>query len=363
MKPLFFFLSSISIFASITSNAQITNVVILDNDEIERLRHTISSNEKARLLLDSIHSLAKQALQATPMPLHVIHFEGLLETNPKRIDTKKSLRDMDHLVNLIYASYGDSDREIVDKAKEIIIAWTNTYAPDGNTINENKFIPVFWGYYLFRAYFNEEEKKLVESWMKKIAEMQTNRKHTPNNNWQAKRLQIIGVVGCVLGDKVMQRFSIGGFKTYINTAYFADGKSRDLVDRDALHYHFSGIKPGLSVFINLSKFDNSFDLFDYVGEDGGSIKRSLKYAVPYATGEKQRKEWINSRIKLDKQRAAAGIAEYQPGKLFNPQDAKPTFEWACYYNTAWYHILGQEHEYTATWIGLLNSPLVRIRKG
>lgn len=89
MKPLFFFLSSISIFASITSNAQITNVVILDNDEIERLRHTISSNEKARLLLDSIHSLAKQALQATPMPLHVIHFEGLLETNPKRIDTKK----------------------------------------------------------------------------------------------------------------------------------------------------------------------------------------------------------------------------------------------------------------------------------
>lgn len=51
----------------------------------------------------------------------------------------------------------------------------------------------------------------------------------------------------------------------------------------------------------------------------------------------------------------------KPGMLLNPQKAKPLFEWASYYNPEWYSLLSAENNYASTWVGLLNSPLVRKR--
>ncbi|CAN0514224.1 unnamed protein product, partial [Scytosiphon promiscuus] len=196
-------------------------------------------------------------------------------------------------------------------------------------------------YYLFQDEFSKKEQKQMESWMREIAKKQMQREKTPNNNWESKRRKIIGIVGCTLEDEEMIAFSISGFKKYISTAYFADGTSYDLRQRDALHYHFGGLMPTLSALVNLSKFDDAFNLFDYVGENGGSIKKSVEYGLPYATGELQRAEWVNTKVELDKQRAAAGLPEYQPGDLFDPKDAIPTFQWACYYNADWYEVLGK----------------------
>jgi len=56
------------------------------------------------------------------------------------------------------------------------------------------------------------------------------------------------------------------------------------------------------------------------------------------------------------------LAEYQPGMLFDPKEALPLFEWACYYNTEWYTLFGEKDltdNYTKTWVGLLNSPVIR----
>lgn len=160
----------------------------------------------------------------------------------------------------------------------------------------------------------------------------------------------------------MKVYSVKGFKEYINTAYYADGTSNDLKQRDALHYHVSGLTPTIGAFVNFTPFDPAFDLYGYTSPTGASIRKSVEYTLPYAKGEIKRKEWTNSKVALDKERAAAGLAEYQPGMLFDPKKAIPMFEWACYYNPEWYALLGQgpaEKNYTSTWIGLMNSPLVR----
>lgn len=114
----------------------------------------------------------------------------------------------------------------------------------------------------------------------------------------------------------------------------------------------------------MSQFNLEFNLYDYKAENGASIKKSVEYVIPYATGEKQRKEWINTKVELDKKRAAAGIEKYQPGKLFDPKQAWEMFQWACYYNPEWYSIFEKNtgEEFTSTWVGLLNSPLVRNSK-
>lgn len=344
--------------------SQVTNIVVLDKYETSRLKEVISTHPDVHYLYDSIVSIATVALKHQPQPLEKMYYECLLDTDSKRIHTVKSFDDINHTATLIYAGYGTDNREYGEKVKEIVVEWARTYLPDGNTINENKFIVFFWGYHIYKNRFSLTEQQVVEDWINKIALKQMNRERTPNNNWEAKRLKIIGIAGSILQDKQFIEYSIEGFKKYISTAYFPDGTSNDLHSRDALQYHISGIKPCLSAFINLSKFDKRFNLFNLESESGSSIRKSVEYIVPYARGEKQRKEWTNSKVELDRRRAEAGIEKYQPGKLFNPKDARELFEWASYYNSDWDAIFENpsKSKYASSWIGLLNSPLIREKQ-
>jgi len=279
--------------------AQVTNIVILDKQEQVRLREIIGSNSEARLLYDSVAADAGASVKHVPCPLKVIHYEGLLDTDPRRINTVKSFPDIDHVATLIYAAYGSDNGMYGERANQIIMAWVKTYKPDGNTINENKFISFFWGYYVFKSHFTKQEQEEAEKWILEIALKQKNRTSTPNNNWESKRLKITGIAGAILNDKELIDYSIEGFKAYISSAYYPDGTSNDLLSRDALQYHISGLKPCLSAFINLSKFDNRFDLYAWESPTGSSVKKSVEYTLPYATGEKQRREWTHSKVELD----------------------------------------------------------------
>lgn len=349
------------VFLLTEAYSQVTNIVILNKNEVNRLKEIITTDPEVGILSDSIISSAAVALKHQPSPLERIHFEGLLETDPKRIHTIKSFADINHTATLIYADYAADNNKYGEKVRDIVIEWVKIYKPDGNTINENKFIVFFWGYHIYKNRFSHKQQQLVEGWINEIALKQMNRESTPNNNWEAKRLKIIGLAGGILQNKQYMDYSIEGYKKYISTAYFRDGTSNDLHSRDALHYHISGMKPCLSAFINLSKFDERFNLFNWESESGSSICKSVEFVVPYASGEKQREEWTNSKADIDKRRAEAGIDEYQPGKLFDPKDSWELFSWACYYNPDWYEIYEdpEKSKYTSTWIGLLNSPLIR----
>lgn len=334
----------------------------LNASEADRLQMLITENKEAKHLYDSIVGQADRHLKTPPRPLKQIFYEGLLETNPDRIDTRKSLEDIDKVVDFVYSYYGSKQTKYALKAKEIVIAWVTTYQPTGNPINENKLVPLFWAYYLFQNQFSTQEKMEVEDWMVSIAEGQMARPDTPNNNWEVKRQKIIGTVGCIIDDKILKDYSVKGLKKYIHSAYYADGTSNDLKERDALHYHVSGLEPAIAVFVNCTPFHPDFDLFNYTSPGGASVRKAVEYTLPFANGTIKRKEWTKSKVALDKERAAAGLAEYQPGMLFDPQKAIPMFEWACYYNPEWYSLLGErsaESNYASTWIGLLNSPLIR----
>lgn len=351
----------ISLLFCINGYSQETNIVILNQNEVQNFRDAMHSVPEVKTMYDSVLRAANLVLQNSPHPLEVVHYEGLLDNNPKRVNTMKSFLDIDNVATLIYAGYGSDNAEFGEKANEIIVAWAKKYKPTGNPINENKFTAFFWAYQLYKNHFGKKEQTIVEQWMGEIAQQQKNRPHTPNNNWEAKRLKIIGIVGCILHDENLKNYSVNGFKKYISTAYFPDGTSNDLRRRDALHYHVSGLKPCLTAFINLSAFEPAFDLYNYEAANGASVKKSVEYVIPYATGEKQRKEWVNSQVELDKKRAAAGLEKYQPGKLFDPKQAWELFAWACYYNPEWFSVFEKnvEEKYTTSWIGFLNSPLVR----
>nr|WP_262895536.1 alginate lyase family protein [Galbibacter mesophilus] len=292
--------------------------------------------------------------------MSIITYEGLLETDPDRIKSIESLLDANKTVDLIYAEYGSNKTVYSDKIKEIVLAWANTYKASGNPINENKLTPLFWGYALHKSKFSSEEKAIVTTWMQSIAKKQVNRKSTPNNNWQSKRLKIIGIIGCVINDESLKLFALEGIKEYISSAYFPDGTSNDLKTRDAMHYHSSGIEPLLDMFINLQKFDQRFNQYSYEDEEGTSIEKAINFMKPYLAGERKHREWVNTTVELDKQKAKAGLEEYKTGKLYDPKDAIPMLNWAVYYQPELFkYICGCGTCYICNVEAFFNSPLIR----
>ena len=122
----------ISSVNSIRFSCPVPIVVVAHSPTPSNVRIAASSNGEG-----------KKALAASPNPVDTIFYEGLLDIDPRRIETSKSLNDMNLLTNLIYYGYVENNEEIGPKVKLFVLAWASTYLPNGNPINENKFITKF----------------------------------------------------------------------------------------------------------------------------------------------------------------------------------------------------------------------------
>ncbi len=340
--------------------ADIPETILLTQSQQQYLRQIIRSSAAAKVLWSKTEREAKGYLHDQPRPLQVIRYEGLLDTNPDRIDTEKSLRDMDKLAAWLFAYYATQDKVYAQKAKMYILAWAKTYRPTGNPINENKFEPLIHSYQAMKKYFPKEERERVEQWLIKIAEAEIAYPNIPQNNWKTKQIKLVGTIGLIVGREDFEQYAVEELKKYIDEALYEDGTTRDLRQRDAMSYHVSGLKPLLVAVITMDQFKNAASdnpLFDYRNPVGGSIRKSVDYVVPYALGEKVHKEWVNTKVELDRQRAAAGIAHYQPGTPYEPEQSREMFELASYFDSKYSEVLrhlakGNEQEFDS-WFSVL----------
>ncbi|MFW5756222.1 MAG: hypothetical protein ACOCWK_06440, partial [Tangfeifania sp.] len=80
----------IVLFFNIHSLAQETNMVILNKKEVKNFRKILNTVPEAKSMYDSIYNEALHLLDHEPRPMEVVYYEGLLDTNPKRVKTMKS---------------------------------------------------------------------------------------------------------------------------------------------------------------------------------------------------------------------------------------------------------------------------------
>lgn len=341
-----------------SADVRIRQTILLTNEEQSHLMLLIQKHKEAQKYWEQIQEEAQSVLNDRPHPLKVIHYEGLLDTDPKRVKTEQSLRDMDKLAVLLFAFYGTKDKIFAEKARVFILAWINAYKATGNPINENKFEPLIHSYHVMRDYFSQTEKDHVNLWMTQIAEAEMARDNIPENNWKAKHIKLVGTIGLILQKQEYIQYAIAQYKKYVDAALYADGTSRDLHQRDALSYHVSGLDPLLTFAITLEQFEGNaqLDAFRYENPKGGSVKKSVDYVIPFAKGEKEYAEWVNTKVELDKQRARAGLEHYQPGKLFEPERALETFELASYFDRTYFDViqtLEEDFQEYSSWFFLL----------
>ncbi|NHE58615.1 alginate lyase family protein [Cyclobacterium plantarum] len=268
-----------------------------------------------------------------PDPLLEIHYEGLLDNNPSRIETVRHLEDMDKLALFYWHHAFFGDAHSLKKMMDFSLAWADKFQPTGNPINENKLLPIVYAYPFVKPHMESRQQNMMETWLREMARAEIGNDRVPLNNWETKRINLVGSIGLLLEDDKLVSWAEEKAAYYVEKALFADGSSADIRQRDALSYHVSGLKPLLQFLITLEhEAGRGKDFFYRESADGASVARSMDYVLPYAKGEKIYRQWQNSKVKLDQERAAAGLEKYQPGVAYKPEKAYETMALAAYFD-------------------------------
>ena len=295
--------------------------------QIQALRQLSREEPGVRVLADGVIKAADEALGQEPRPIEAIIYEGRLDNDPQRIKSTAALEDMARVHALAMAHLLTGEQKYAVKARAYVLAWASEYKPTGNPINENKFDPLLLAYGALRDGFEKADRERVDGWLRTMAQANiasADRGQSTHNNWQTKRLKMVATIGWTISEPKFVQWAMDGYDRFIEQNLHPDGTSEDLKQRDALHYHCSGLRS--LVELGLRARQHGVDLFSREARTGASLRKSVDYMLPYARGEKVHPEWVHSKVPLDRCRAEAGLEKYRPGKPWDPRQAIGIFE-------------------------------------
>jgi Alginate lyase len=302
--------------------------VSLQPDEIMRLRSLIATNAAAAKQFSFVQRTATAALGDTPDPIVKVVTEGHLDKDPLKIRTEESIADMEKIESLAWTWAVTDDARYSSKADEFILAWAGVNQPDGDAINETRFEPLIVAYDLLRGTFSAADRREVDGWLRRKANVLWADHRGLTENWYSHRLKTVGLIGWTIGDESLVAEAVNGFHRQINVNFKPDGASTDFYLRDALHYHLYDVEPLLVLSRTAER--NGEQFFDYAAANGATLQSGVDFIVPFATGEKTHIEFVKSKVKFDLKRAQNGQGEYQP-HAWRPHEAIGIFSEAAWF--------------------------------
>jgi hypothetical protein len=304
------------------------DVLLLEQRQLVTLRNLASQHPEARRIAEDQKRAAMPYLGAPATPLRVIQYEGLVNTNPKRIETVQSLQQMGHAALLVKYWQISGSPEAAETLKDWTTAWLSTYEITGNDVNENKLTPLLIASYYFLEDVPPAQRDEIVQSVQSLGEahFEATLNSTHFTNRYSKHVRLTALCGKILENPKWLDAADHGVKLFVENSLYADGSSFDFHHRDTLTYHSSSLRPPLQ--LALLAGDRGEALYTWENSKGGSLKTSVDFVVPYAMGEKTREEWKNSKVDLDRRRAAAGLESYRTGRHYDPKNALELMELA-----------------------------------
>ncbi len=314
-------------------------VVPLDQAERHALQQLIETDAHAARRFAEIEAVAKPLMHRPATPLEGIAYEGLVNTNPERIEAVRHLKQMGDAAQLLRYHQATDDPDAAATLRSWVHAWATTYRITGNDVNENKLCPLLIAYIDLRDTFNAAERDAIDTWFQELGARHVDAAQhaAPRTNRFTKHLRIATLCGLALDRAEWIDAAREGARRFVDASLKPDGTSLDLEQRDTLTYHASALKPLIELSMLFERHggsDNRRDnapLFFWEASDGASVARSVDYVVPFATGERTRREWVHSVVDLDRRRAEAGLEHYRRGRWFRPEEATELLDLASYY--------------------------------
>lgn len=337
--------------------------VSLTKKEIGKLRKLISTDSSVQKIYHTLETQAAAAFAQEPDPIDTIISEGHLVTDPKKIRTNRSLADMNKIYALSITGRVADNKKYIDKSIAYIKAWATINHGTGNPINDTKLDGLLEGYDLVKEQATASDRALIETWLRQVANAEINHPRfkaavkSAANNWNSHRIKIVGNIAYLLNDKSYKVLTDTTLQLQLAKNLYANGSGMDFEERDALHYHIYTLEPLIAVATTIKRADGR-DYYDYVSASGSSLKKSVAFLVPFATGEKTHQEFVNSKTAFDRQRAANKEAGYAIGADFERKTAAGVLSQAAYFepglSSIVNNLLNVEHGY-ANWRSVLNA--------
>jgi hypothetical protein len=310
----------------------------LSPNEISSLKKLIKKDSAVSALYGSLKRTADAALNETPNPIDTVVSEGHLSTDPKKIITQRSLKDIDRIYALAFAYVVEDNKSYLQKLTEYLVAWATINKPQGNPINDTKFESLFIAYDLAKKNIASSERNTIDAWLKKMADEEINtgknkNKSTSKNNWNSHRLKVIGCIAYITDKRDYKRYIDSELVIQLEKNLYPDGSGFDFHERDALHYHVYTLEPLVSLATVLKRATKK-DFYNYTTSTGASINRSMDFLLPFVTGEKTHPEYVNSKVAFDKKRADNKEAGFEIGANFKSTHAIPLLTSASYFEPA-----------------------------
>jgi Alginate lyase len=330
--------------------------VSIKPNEVERLRALVAKDPEAAALFAKLRKTADEALDDQPNPVAVIVSAGTLASDPAKIKTAESLRDMAKIEALAWSAVVTGDQRYWSKARGFVLAWAVTNKPDGNPINDTVLEPLIEAYDITRDSFSPQDQMKIDAWLVMLVErLQKQDSKQPQKNWESHRVKLIGLAAMTLRDRRLEIAAKQAYMEQLKNNFDASGESVDFRERDALHYHIYAVRPLLT--FACAERRSGENIYAYTAPNGASLERAVEFVLPFAQGEKKHTEFVNSTAAFDKTRAKAGEAEYQP-HAFEPRSAVSLFAEAGCLNPAYNKIaamvVGSKAKYV-NWRMVLNT--------
>ncbi|MFT3996472.1 MAG: alginate lyase family protein [Asticcacaulis sp.] len=268
-------------------------------------------------------------LDSQPEPMAYMHTEGTLPGKGIREESLKARRQLPIMRDAAYAWRAGAGDAYYALAERYLTRWVAVYEPSFNPIDETGFDTLIDTYAVLAPKMTPEARETVRAYLAKwtadyIREIENKRivsespqATTWNNNWQSHRLKLITMAAVAIDDPELFAQARTLFRRQIEHNLFADGEVRDFKERDALHYVVYSLEPLLQAA--LAARVRGEDWYRYESPTGSSLIKGVAWLKPYATGEKTHEEFVNSKVKFDAQRLAAGQTEFSG--LFKPAKA------------------------------------------
>ncbi len=249
-------------------------------------------------------------LAITSSALKSLTSSGITDASDERLKTtRRSLRDAETTALLSLAFFINNKPAYLEKAKELLLDWAQTYKSNGHPINETRLEGFLWSYDLLRCYFSLDEQKIINNWLKEIQTAKHKWVFGPSsfqNNLQTHQLKMLLLLDRLLNDEVSLKSDRETLQVHLFNNLHEDGSSFDYKERDALHYHLYDLEPWLEIALLEPKYKDA-------------VNKAYDFLIKQIKDDNIHDQFANSLQKIDKKRAAGGFKYAKQGGSFDPK--------------------------------------------
>lgn len=271
----------------------------------------------ASLAASKLVARASQHVDDAPHAMERLHTEGTLPHEGIYDESVRSARDFAVMRDAAFAWRITGDKRYLDQVDRFLKAWSSTYQPSFNPIDETKFDGLIQAYILVRDALTPSTRQATQNLLRTFAEgyiAHSDKRNDPGkprtsltwvNNWQSHRVKLLTLSASALQDSGLMAEANRLFRQQIADNVRVNGSVEDFEDRDALHYVVYDLEPLTMAAIAARPY--GYDWLNLQAHTGANLASAMKWLVHYANGSRTHEEYVHTHVAFDKKRADAGV--------------------------------------------------------